>query len=246
MDDVVEKPVWVSDYTKPSLEILSDLIMQSNGLESGHVPLHAYDMTRPENIEGVKVAVSMTAKRGSGFKGQQHFTYNRVNLNQVTGIETMGVDAEALVERLSDVLVAINARFGLNLQPDDVLVNGVNLEEANDTVVQEFDVVQDFSLTARPGSFVWVGDVAFTLTKIRQALNEVYQVTLLDGLYAPLMRATGWVLVNEEGYIRKTEEGYLRVAEDFSPEIVDDITVAPEPEGGSGEEVVDTEPASTP
>ena len=131
-------------------------------------------------------------------------------------------ETEAEVTKLSDVLAVVNARFGINLRPEDVLVNGKNLDEADDAVVQEFDVLQDFSLTARQNSYVWTGDIAFTLTKIRQALNEVYQVTLLDGLYAPLATPTGYLIMDDGGNTRMTEDGYIRLFEDFSPDIVED------------------------
>lgn len=226
--EVVDKKPFRADYTKPSAEILSDLIMASNNLESGHVPVSAYDMTPPVVIEDSRVTVTATAKRGTGFYGKQTFTYNRVHLNQIPGILDMGVDEEAKVEKLSDVLTAINARFKINLQPDDVLVNGKSLDVLDDIVEQEFDVVQDFSLTAKADSLVWMGDVAFTLTKIRQALDEVYQITLLDGLYAPLGRPPGYVLTLSDGYWRTTEEGYIRAAENFSPDIVEDEAQEPE------------------
>lgn len=214
--------VFKTDYTKSSPEILVDLISATNAVPPDQLTVEKVDMSAPVTRLDGRTEVVLTAKRGSGLKGERTVGYDRVNLNQVPGIESMGEDAEGVVEKLSDVLTVINDKFKINLQPEDVMVNGKVLSEADDLVTQEFDVVQDFSLTARANSYVWMGDVAFTLTKVRQALNEVYEVTLLDGLYAPLGRAPGYVLTLSDGYWRTTEEGYIRVAENFSSDIVED------------------------
>lgn len=211
----------VSNYIQESKRIVLDLIEHDNSVPVGQLLIEHFDWSNPVAAAEGRTEITLTAKRGSGYRGAQTFNYNRVNITQVPGIAEMG-ETEAEVTKLSDVLAIVNARFGINLRPEDVLVNGKNLDEADDAVVQEFDVLQDFSLTARQNSYVWTGDIAFTLTKIRQALNEVYQVTLLDGLYAPLATPTGYLIMDDDGNTRMTEDGYIRLFEDFSPDIVED------------------------
>lgn len=212
----------VSDYLKESKRIVLDLIAHDNNVPAGDLMIEHFDWSNPAPFEDGITEVTLTAKRGSGYSGNQTFNYKRVNITQVPGITGMAPDEEAEVTKLSDVLAVVNAKFGINLRPEDVLVNGKDLDVADDTVTQEFDVIQDFSLTARANSYVWLGDIAFTLTKIRQALNEVYTVTLLDGLYAPLGTPTGFLIQDEDGTTRMTEDGYIRLFEDFSDEIVED------------------------
>ena len=214
----------VSDYKQESKRIVLDLIAHDNNVSVSDLLIEHFDWSNPTFHEGSTndTEVTLTAKRGSGYSGSQTFNYKRVSITQVPGIDGKAPDEEAEVTKLSDVLAIVNAKFGINLRPEDVLVNGKDLSVADDAVTQEFDVIQDFSLTARQNSYVWQGDIAFTLTKIRQALNEVYTVTLLDGLYAPLGTPTGFLIQDENGTTRMTEDGYIRLFEDFSDDIVED------------------------
>ena len=197
----------ITDFTRNSHEIIVDLINEQNGKSI------AYDAVELINlIGGVDVkATQITANSmfGSGYYGSQTFTYNRLFLNEVPGI-VQEVTLEADLEKLSDVLTFINAGWGINLQSGDVEINGIDLTENDPDVNQEHDVEQEFVLVTKPNSPVWLGTVAFTLTKTRVDLSDVIQLRLHDGLYPPMSWPDEPIFAGTGGDLRAREDGSYR------------------------------------
>lgn len=197
----------VSDYSKNSLQLILDLINHDNGtnLTSEQVELINLVPT-PESKE---VQVTVNAKRGGGYRGSQDMHYNRVYLTEIPDANT-GVGFEFDLTKQSDVLTFLNVGFGVNVGPEDVFVNDNDLTQVDPPVEQEFDVDQIFTLRAKTSSLVWMGQLQFTLTKVRTDLAEIWTVTNLDGLYAPFI----WpevMFTDTDGDLRQRPDGSFRM-----------------------------------
>lgn len=198
----------ISDFSKTSIEIIIDLINHDNGTAFTSEKITLGPITATPDSK--RASLTVFSKRGSGYRGTQDVSYNRLYLNEIPDAETVD-ELEFNLTKLSDVLTFINVGFGVNIQADDVIVNGTDLAEADPAVVQEFDVSQNFQITAKPGSYVWMGELTFTLTKVRTDLAEVWQITNLDGLYAPINWPDTPMFKDTDGAIRQRPDGSFRV-----------------------------------
>lgn len=198
----------VTDFTKPSQQIVIDLINEQNGK---NLPYEAFQLGEIVPTPDSKATtLTVSSRRGSGYRGSQTFNYNRIGLAEVPNILT-GSTQEADLEKLSDLLTWINATWGINLGPSDVTVNGKNLLVEDDPVVQEYDVEQVFTVQAIPVSYVWMGGLEFTVTKTRSDLNDLITVRELDGLYPPQYWPNEPISASADGTsIRVREDGSYR------------------------------------
>lgn len=203
----------VSDYTKVSPQILLDLINYSNGTA------FTIDKVVLENIvptgTGTEVTVDVRAGIGSGYFGVVPMVYRRVNLNQIPNAIDP-VDYEWDLTNISGVLEFVGTHFGVNLQASDVTVAGIDLETEDPVVSQEYDVPQQFTLTAKTGSLVWVGDISLSIQRTRVDLADVWQIKVLDGLNAPEkgfpFPPNSVILIGTNGDVRVRPDGSIRIA----------------------------------
>ncbi len=198
----------ISDFTKTSNEIIINLINHDNGLALTPEKVDLINLVAVPESKQVQVTVS--SKLGSGYRGTQDVTYNRLFLNEIPGSENAG-ELEFDIAKLSDVLTFINVGFGVNINIEDAAVNDTDLELSDPEVTQEYDVSQDFKITAKDGNLVWMGELTFTLTKIRSALSDIWQVTNLDGLYPPINWPDTAMSTDTDGDMRQRPDGSFRV-----------------------------------
>lgn len=202
----------VSDYTKESQQILLDLINHDNGttLTADKIVLENPTPTGT----GTEVTVTVRSAHGSGFSGAVEMTYRRVDLDEVPNALDP-VDYEWDLSNISGVLEFVGTHFGVNLQPSDVTVEGIDLENQDPPISQEYDVPQQFTLTAKPGSLVWVGNISLSIQKTRVDLSDVWQITVLDGLNPPSngfpWPAGSHVSVGTDGNVRTRPDGSIRL-----------------------------------
>ena len=207
----------VSDFTQASKQIVLDLI---NGQNPGaNLVLEKFDfsaITATGGNGGKQVELTVTSKRGSGYRGSQTFNYNRLFLNEMPGIvkeETLERD----LLKLSDILTFINETFGMNIDASDVLVNGTDLDVSDPDIEQVFDQAEVFTIEARPTSYVWLGDLMFSLTKVRSDLNDLIVVRVLDGLIAPFDAPDQPIMIDENNFVRTREDGSIRIMSGQTP-----------------------------
>lgn len=135
--------------------------------------------SRPEALGNTEIVIVPTV--GSGMVGQATIQYNRVNLKDIVGdLPIVFLWTDELY--VKDFLTAVNERFGLAIELDEI----DNREDG--LPISDEEGKADLVLRADPDSFGWRGEVKITLQ--RQKLPEVVVVTVLNGLtYEPVIPA---------------------------------------------------------
>lgn len=169
----------VSNFLQAPEQVLLDLINADNGKS---LPLSAVTFGVPAEVTPDEIATTVVASAttGSGYKGSQTFTYNRVPLSFMnTNEPDLVIESEEA--SVHGLIPFLNTTFGIQLTADDI----------EDTPIeqQEPDVVKQLTITAKAGSLVWHGSVTLDITLPLVDLATLLTVTTLDGLYAPVAQA---------------------------------------------------------
>lgn len=165
----------VSNFLQAPEQVLLDLINADNAKA---LPLTAVTFAAPAEVVPGEIAstVVMSATTGSGYKGSQTFTYNRVPLSFMnTNEPDLVIESEEA--SVHGLIPFLNTTFGIQLTADDI--EDTPIEE------QEPDVVKQVTITAKAGSLVWHGSVTLDITLPLVDLATLMTVTTLDGLYPP-------------------------------------------------------------
>lgn len=197
----------VTDFSRNSHQIIIDLVNEQNGANVPYGAVELIDLVATPESKATRITANSLI--GSGYRGSQTFTYNRLYLTEVPDI-VQDVTLETELEKLSDVLTFINTGWGINLQPDDVTINGVDLTENDPDVNQEYDVDQKFTLVCLANNPVWMGSLDFTLTKTRVDLSDIVHLRLHDGLYPPMAWPNVPIFGGTGGDVRIREDGSYR------------------------------------
>lgn len=128
------------------------------------------DLANPHNT-----AVRVTASETSVFQGTQVVTYDRLKLSDLAHLPgfTLRADKPTSVYSLLDGLLYYN---GLHFTSDD-------LEDT--PVTDNGDGTFTATLTAKPGSYGWIGSYTLTITQGAAALDNAITEPNLDGLNYP-------------------------------------------------------------
>lgn len=167
----------VSNFLQAGEQILLDLINADNAKE---LPLTAVSFAAPAAVGGEAAAeatsVVVSANSGSGYKGSQTFTYNRVPMSFMNANEPDLV-VETVEETIHALIPFLNSTFGIQLTEADIVDGPIAAQEPNVNAV--------ITITATPESLVFVGSVDLVSTLPLVDLATLLTVTELDGLYAP-------------------------------------------------------------
>ena len=198
----------ISNFSNTSTGIILDLINHYNGTAFTSEKVDLVNLVPVPESKGVQLTVQ--SKRGGGFRGSKNVNYNRLYLNEIPDSVT-DFEFEVDITKLSDVIAFVNTGYDVNIGADEVTINDTDTLVTDTPVVQEYDVVQQFTIKAKPGSLVWMGELTFSLTKIRSDLADIWQVKTLDGLYPPINWPDEPVFQDVNGNIRVREDGSFRV-----------------------------------
>lgn len=163
-----------TDFMKMPPEILVDLINLTNGTSLRTADI-SYGPVTTQVSGNRNTGVTISATPGSIYQGTRDLTYNRVSFAQVIG------DRNRVFERgeamfVSHLIPKINIAYALNLQPEDYMNDPLPLPDGG-----AYTNNKPFTLRARPGSYVWVGQVELTLRGNKIPLNALWPVNVLDG-----------------------------------------------------------------
>lgn len=157
--------------------ILTDLINRSN---PGAALVPAYLTFGAVSVEtGARnTGVTVSAVQGSGYKGSQAVTYDRLDLTtdiaNVAGLSLAFPVGDAVM--VSEFLAEFNSRFQTGLTADDI-VDGPVPE-----FVGSLNEEHPADLVAAASSYIYLGQVTLTLQGDELDLADVIAVTELDGL----------------------------------------------------------------
>ena len=176
-----------NDLTKLPKEVVIDLINTDNGtsltsaLVSLGVPIVA--------TGGLNTSVTVTAAPGSGYKGSQTVTYNRLALQADIADKFLAQTATPPrdlifqigdAKKISDIIPELNTRLNINLTVDD-FIDG-DLPAFAGTVNESHDV----QVVAHQDSLCYTSSLTFTLKAEEIELSSVITTTALNGLvYTP-------------------------------------------------------------
>ena len=170
----------VTDYTLTANEIILDLINQSQSpagtLTADQVVFGAASVNATNPGVNGNTSLVVTGNVAGGFKGDVTVTYNRVAAADIPGARQTAFEKGAATQ-ISDLLPAINARYGVNIAAADIV--DAALPAVTDDPVA-------FNLAFQPGALVFVGTLALEVTPDAAELDTVITTTILDGLeYIP-------------------------------------------------------------
>lgn len=172
----------VSDYTKPSNQVVLDLFNEQNSATNASVPLSAIDLGIPnagQVGDPLNTSITVTAKAGSGYKGSRTFKYDRVPLSGFfVGKELAFPKGDAV--DLESMLDDINTLGGFNLRPADIV--NAPLPAFEGGIPNESKTID---LVASPDSPAYRGTITITLVAEDIDLADVFVVTDMDGLHLP-------------------------------------------------------------
>lgn len=168
----------VSNFTQTGAKILLDLINHDNStaLPDSALIFDAPVVVAEDNASGLITTVVATAASMSGYTGTQTFTYNRVDLGFML-VNEPDLLIETEVTSVHELLSALNAAFGINLEASDVVDSVIPATQP--------DVNTPVTITATDGSLVWAKSVTINVTKPLVDLATVLTKSTLDGLYPP-------------------------------------------------------------
>lgn len=167
----------VSNFKQTDEKILLDLINHDNATTMSAASVIFGEATSAGDV-GNELAtnITLTAATGSGYRGTQTFTYNRVPLSFMDTLDpTLVLVTDELTTH--DLLDHLNEHFGVQMTAADIVLD--------DLPVFLPDVNTDFVLEAAVDSKIFFGTVTLTGTAPTIPLDEVLTVTALDGLYPP-------------------------------------------------------------
>lgn len=141
-----------TNFDRPEEEIVIDLVYRSNKyrLEAPIVEFGAVKVLdqRPEIEDDPNSYISAAVDRNFDYRlvpGETGFMYTRIPLAAIPGMEDVIIQPLAIPFKTYDILDQINAQLGLQLTEDD-------LENTEYLTMDD-----DFTITAKPQSKVWVG-----------------------------------------------------------------------------------------
>jgi hypothetical protein len=170
----------VSDFTRPSNQVVLDLINADN---SAALTLSVVDLGIPvAAIEGAprNTSITVTAKAGSGYSGSQTLNYNRLQLSVFAAGKDLTFsigDATTLV----DLIDEINTLLGINLVVDKDFADAAIPPFAGGIPNETVQV----TLTALADSPAYLGSLQINVRSEDIAITDVLTVTELDGLNPP-------------------------------------------------------------
>ena len=207
----------ITDYKKLPLEILFDLINHEHGTNLSTVQV---TIDTPEIVVDNKSSIVVRAVPQSGYSGQQTLQYNRVPLSALTALEAEQTIAVADVTTYQEILDKFNAKYGVNITPDDVIIDGVESNLAITDYEQPEGPVVDILVKAKAGSYVWHGETTFKLRSTVMLLSDVLPIIDLNGLWLPHPEFADLpegrfvaTVGGDGGEVRVTDEGHVRVFE---------------------------------
>lgn len=143
-------------------------------------PPQAINGTWRELANPHNTVVRVTAAVGSAFQGTQVVTYDRLKLSDLAKIGGFKIasDKPATVH---DLFTGITYYNGIRFSADDL---------ENSPVVNNGDGTYSATLTAKAGSYGWVGSLAVTITQGASALDTVISKADMPGLNYPTANDT--------------------------------------------------------
>lgn len=199
----------VTDFSQGSTKAVFDLINRSNNTNFSDTQLDLVNLT---NTGPKSVTVQATAKQFSGYHGQVTLGYNRVGLDEIPDVTAGEVEYD--LSKYSGLFTYFMDMHGVKMDHNDILVNDQQLDVIDSDIVQEYDVPQNFKITARPGSFAWVGEVNLVISRMRVDLKDIWTVQVLDGLMSP-PRIFNWpaepVMASPDGNFRVFQDGSVKI-----------------------------------
>jgi hypothetical protein len=168
-----------TDLTKAPLEILVDLINDTNGCA-----LTTSDITfgPPSALlnSARNTSLRITATPSSVYSGSRDVTYDRIDMATIPGLRSTGFDL-GTARTIRDLIPMINNAYLLNLQPedyyDDILPN----------FGQGADVSYHFTLRAKPASYIYRNWLVLSGNGNRLVIGDVITQNLLSGFILPEM-----------------------------------------------------------
>lgn len=171
----------MSLYKDPVTTLLG-VIAQNNGIQ---LSPEDYDFSAPEvNDTGVNpnqnTHVTISANNNvAPYQGSIQIFYNRLDLGDLPKLVNLTLQAPEFTNS-HDILPYLNDRFGLNLEPGDVmLVEAVDME-----------TYKTVTLTAQPTSLGWIGTVNLSVRQGDIPLENYLVNTALPGFQYPTPYAT--------------------------------------------------------
>ena len=169
----------MSVFTQAPKKIIVDLINDANpglNLLESQVTFEA-----PVVEDGVRnTSLPINAVVGGPYLGAQTVYYDRLDLAAVVATKSGRIEKTDALTNNDQLIAAVNALYAINLTSDDYTIGAFPTWE---NIPHEEHTV---SITAKPGSLIFIGSATVTLFLPQVDLADAISVNTLDGLnYEP-------------------------------------------------------------
>lgn len=168
----------MSIYDKPSREMLLDAINKQNGLTANPLTWSQIASGYPEEVQTPgadrNTRVLLYGLNGQGYKGNVTITYDRIVM-PVLFRNVVPVVVTNPVDKLSDLLPFLNAKYGLSLIADDIV----------DQSVKSLGESWILDVAVKPGCLAWQGTFRLRYAKFFPNLVDVVTDVDLSAIIAP-------------------------------------------------------------
>ena len=150
----------MGQYSKPALELLCDQIRRDNPnldieLDSSTLLLLSGPLTTNLGSSGRNTRIRVNGVMGNGSSGKRELFYDRIHLPTYTAKLPQGmvVTFDNAVHTVEDALPNVNAAFGLQLEPSDIL--------SGTTVLPFGNTPTQITINVAPGCLNFTGLLTF-------------------------------------------------------------------------------------
>lgn len=148
-----------SDFIKTPKAILVDLINSTNNT---NYPPALFTFAPPfalDNLDesGCDTEIEVYGSVSSTWTGSLRFKYNRVNLSSIPGNRSTSFAIAVTVDKLSELIPLINARYGINITADDYVEDTLPVIDSDSSV--------SYTFFASSVSLVFKGSLSLTLSR---------------------------------------------------------------------------------
>lgn len=165
----------MNNLNKIGKDLLLDLLNRDNGTSFtfNDVTFSAPQVIiNPATFRNTKVAIS--AKPGGQYVGSKVVDYHRIDIAQLLKPQYRRVIGVG-VSISTDLVPILNTRFGLQLEPSDIVAEPID--------TSSMPVI--YRLKFQPNCYSFIGEVDLELINDLPDLEELITVNLLDGFYYP-------------------------------------------------------------
>lgn len=162
----------ITDFKKLPKQIIVDLINFDNDTNL-EVDLLTFDVPVVTETK-FNTSLVVTSVPDSNYIGSVTLKYDRIDINTIIGVHGVNIPV-GTARKISDLIPAINKRFGINLTTDDYFDSALPVLE------ESLDEIKSFNVLMQPKSLIYLKELNLFAVKTELLLSSVITRRVLNG-----------------------------------------------------------------